>query len=193
MNCTEKTDRTPERWGAAVGPDTTDIVMGLHWDPPEGAPRTIPGPANLDALCFLFDVEGRVLEIIHPGRLRTANSSVLHTGDSRTGASIWDDERIFVFLRALPDAVDALTFTVVSVDGRAFCDIAAASCHVSNHGTDEVLLDVELTALGRLTHYCVATLVRSATGWRIHRGAPHDQNATALLSMASAPYAAPAP
>lgn len=89
-----------------------------------------------------------------------------------------------MFLHALPDAVNALTFAVVSVDGRAFGDIAAASCHVSDHTTDRELLKVGLTALGPMTHCCVATLARNSTGWRIHRGAPHGQSSGALLSMA---------
>jgi len=187
----EEADSPLHRCGGVVGPETTDIVMGLHWSPPERAPRVRPGPANLDALCFLLDVDGRVLEIVHPGRLRTSDSSVLHTGDSLTGASTWDDERIFVFLNALPDAVVTLTFTVVSVDGQAFCDIAGASCHVSDHGTDDELLRVELTALGRLTRCCIATLSRSPAGWSIHRGAPHGQSSSALLSIAGVPYSTP--
>ena len=171
MICMNEIDNSLDRRGAAIGPDVTDIVMGLHWAPPATALRSPAAPANLDALCLLFAADGSLLEIVRPGQLRAANGSVLHTGDSRTGASIWDDERIFVFLRALPDAVDALTFAVVSVDGRAFCEIADASCHISDHGTDAKLLEVELTALGQATQHCVATLGRSSTGWTIQRGA----------------------
>ena len=80
--------------------DLKEIVMGLHWDPPQEGVAT--DPENLDALCVLYDEQRRMLEIIHPGHPRNANGSVIHTGDSRTGASEWDDERIFVFLEALP-------------------------------------------------------------------------------------------
>ena len=83
-------------------PKLNEIVMGLHWDPPEDGATA--DPADLDTLCVLFDAQGCVLEVIHPGHPRNEDSSVVHTGDSRTGASEWDDERIFVFLAALPAA-----------------------------------------------------------------------------------------
>ena len=38
-----------------------EIVMGLHWDPPEEGVAS--DPANLDALCVLFDGQHRVLEV----------------------------------------------------------------------------------------------------------------------------------
>ena len=109
-----------------------EIVMGLHWDPPRDGETASEEPANLDALCLLFDRQRCVLEVIHPGHLSNANGSVLHTGDSRTGTSEWDDERIFVFLEALPEAVAELAFVVASTNGRAFSEIQGASCHISD-------------------------------------------------------------
>ena len=141
------------------------VVMGVHWDPQE---EPIGRDASdLDALCVLLDNQRHVLEIIHPGYPRNANGSVLHTGDSRSGASTWDDERIFVFLGALPPLVSALTFLVVSVTGRAFGTIAGATCHVSDHVTDTELVRLDLTSLETRTVYCVATVCRSLTGWGV--------------------------
>ena len=129
-------------------------------------------PANLDAICVLLDEERRPLEVVSPGRLDNVNGSVVHTGDSPAGASTWDDERIFAFLDAVPQAVRSLVFGVVSSDGRPFCDVAGASCHVSDYRTEDKLLGVQLTALGLLTEYCVATLKRTRTGWIMQPGAP---------------------
>jgi tellurium resistance protein TerZ len=62
-------------------PDLKEVVMGLHWDPVER--NAVSHQADLDALCVLFDAQGRVSEVVHPGHARSADSSVIHTGDSR--------------------------------------------------------------------------------------------------------------
>src|SRR5690606_21925514 len=88
-----------ESFGTASGdgpPKLKDVVFGLHWDPPHNAPSN--QSADLDALCVLFDSNGLMLEVIHPGHPYSVDGCVTHTGDSRNGANHWDDERIFVFL-----------------------------------------------------------------------------------------------
>ncbi|OGA70463.1 MAG: hypothetical protein A3G81_13825 [Betaproteobacteria bacterium RIFCSPLOWO2_12_FULL_65_14] len=143
------------------------MVMGLHWHPQEPGASTSQRPANLDAQCVMFDEEDRVLEVVHPGRLSNANGSVLHTGDSRTGANEWDDERIFVFLEALPGSVSALAFVVTSADGRIFSKVPGASCHVSDRVTEREYLRLDLTALGEQKEHRVAMLRRSPAGWQV--------------------------
>ena len=126
-------ENAPFRLGADLTLEPTEIVMGLNWDPPEG--ETPADPDDLDALCVLFDDQQHIVEVLHPAHPRNANSSVIHTGDSRTGSSIWDDERIFVFLEALPKAVSALSFVVSSAQGRDFSEIRGAFCHISDRFT----------------------------------------------------------
>lgn len=142
-----------------------EIVMGLHWDPPEDGARATP--ADLDAVCVLYNGEGGVLDVIHPGHPRSADDSVIHTGDSRTGASAWDDERIFVFLEALPPAVSALAFVVVSATGRSFNEARGAFCHLSDRISEQELVRLELTSLADCQAHTVATLRRDAAGWAI--------------------------
>ena len=180
----ERTPGASQRPGISIDHDVSDIVVGLHWDPSTGS-KSI-APANLDAVCVLLDADDGVVELVYPGRLSNANGSVLHTGDSRTGASVWDDERIFVFLRALPDNVVSLTFGVISVDGLPFSAIAGASCHVTDHSTDTELVKFELT--GTMTQCAAATLRRGATGWSIHPGTPPGPTLRALLAHAGSPY-----
>ncbi|MFZ5557451.1 MAG: TerD family protein [Pseudomonadota bacterium] len=147
--------------------DLKEIVMGLHWHPQEPGASAGREPANLDASCVLFDEEGRVVEVVHPGRPSNANGSVLHTGDSPTGASEWDDERIFVFLEALPDSVSTLAFVVASANGQVFSEVPGASCHVSDRVTEREWIRLDLTALGKHKEHRVATLRRSPAGWEI--------------------------
>ena len=147
--------------------DLKDIVMGLHWHPQEPGASGGREPANLDAMCVLFDEEGRTLEVVHPGHPSNANGSVVHTGDSPTGASEWDDERIFVFLEALPDSVSALSFVVASANGHVFSEVPGASCHVSDRITEREWIRVDLTVLGKQREHWVATLRRIPAGWEI--------------------------
>jgi len=153
-----------DRASPGAKPDLKEVVMGLHWTPPEAGAAT--EPADLDALCVLFDGHQRVLEVVCTAHPRNANGSVIHTGDSRTGASEWDDERIFVFLEALPEAVSSLAFVVASVTGRAFSEVRGASCHISDHVTEHEWIRLPLTNLGQHTAHCVVTLQRGPTGWR---------------------------
>ena len=161
--------------------DVKDVVMGLRWAPPPDQRHSLE-PANLDAMCVSLDARGRRLDMVYPGRPTNANGSVIHTGDSRRGESSWDDERVFVFLDAVPRAVHALVFGVVSSNGWPFCDVPGASCHLSEYMMEDELLSVELTALGPLKAYCVATLQRGPSGWTMEEGAPGGTIVPELLS-----------
>lgn len=168
--------------------DLKDVVMGLHWAPPPEPGAVHLEPANLDAICLLLDSQQRLLEVVHPDRLTNVNGSVVHTGDSRTGASTWDDERIFVFLQALPRAVHLVVFGVVSSNARPFCEVEGAACHVSDCRMEDELLKVALSTLGPLTEYCVATLQRTPAGWTMRPGAPSGTTVSELLSLPHATY-----
>jgi len=166
-----------------VAPELKEIVMGLHWDPPAEATAC---PQDLDAVCLLLDSEHRALDVIHPGHPRTADGSVVHTGDSQTGASDWDDERIFVFLPALPAAVSSVAFIVHNASARTFGEIRGASCHISDHATEYKWVDVNLTELRDQTSHFVAVLTRDATGWDIsadEHAVPPDR-LDALMALA---------
>ena len=59
---------------AALDAELKEVVLGLHWTPPEesNAESRVEEPANLDAFCVLLDGKQRVLEVVHPGRPRNA-------------------------------------------------------------------------------------------------------------------------
>lgn len=144
-----------------------DLVMGLRWDRHDTGPGQSARHADLDAFCVLFDEHGRPVEVVHPGETRNRNGSVVHTGDSTTGASAWDDERIFVFLDALPEDISTLAFVVRSATRRAFGDIAGASCHLSDATTECVYLRLDLQPYGYSLARCMAILDRQREGWHI--------------------------
>jgi len=142
-----------------------EIVMGLHWEPPR-AGDSAP-PADLDALCILHGRRGEIVDVISPDHPRTDNDSVVHTGDSRNGSSSWDDERIFVFLDALPPVVSALTFVVLDTRGRGFAELQGAFCHLSDRVTERELTRFALRPLAATSTQAIASIERGPTGWRL--------------------------
>lgn len=152
-----------QQLGSACSVHAQGLVYGVHWSPAPGHAE----PANLDAICELRDAHGAPLEVVDPMRLSSSNGSVIHTGDSRTGASAWDDERVFVFLDALPANVRRLDFRVASRNGRRLCEVPGASCHLSDYRTEDELLKVKFTTLPYDVECLVAILERQSAGWTL--------------------------
>jgi tellurium resistance protein TerD len=172
-----------------AGAGVKELVMGLHWHPARPGGPAGAEAANLDALCVAFDRRGAPLEAIHPGRPRNANGSIVHTGDSPTGASTWDDERIFVFLEALPERAFTVSFVVASANGRVFADVPGASCHISDRVTEREWVRLDLSgAFGPHRACRVATVHRDPGGWRITPDAQAMNGATVteLLALPAA-------
>lgn len=144
--------------------------MGLHWTP-HGAQD--PAPAvDLDAVCVLLGSDGRIIEVINPAHPRTASDSVVHTGNSCDGANDWDDERIFVFLSALPAEVSRVALCVASVSAHALSHDPGARCHLSDARREQALRRVELTCLHANGFMVVFDIRRAADGWWLLDGAP---------------------
>lgn len=161
-------ERGPESANVpSLGDDLKEVVMGLHWDPRQPDAAGGAELINLDALCLALDEEGRMVDAVHPGRTRNANGSIVHTGDSATGASTWDDERIFVFLEALPPSVSAVEFAVSSATGQPLSEVPGACCHVSDRVSEREWIRIDLTAVGLHRACRVAMLRRGPHGWWI--------------------------
>lgn len=143
-----------------------DLVMGLRWDNHTVCPGQQPAQhADLDAICVLFNTHDSRGELVHPGNTRNSNGSVVHTGDCTTGASPWDDERIFASLDALPEAVSTLAFVVRNPTGRVFGAVPNACAHLSDATTERVYLHADLQPYGSSHVHCVAILRRQSGGW----------------------------
>ena len=99
-------------------PGLTKILVGLGWDP-----RATDGTEfDLDASAFLLASNGKVrgeADFIFYNQLKSADGSVEHTGDNRTGAGEGDDEVVKVDLSRVPADIDKIAFTVTIHDADA--------------------------------------------------------------------------
>lgn len=87
------------------------VLVGLGWD----ARGTDGADFDLDASVFLLKADRKVRtdsDFIFYNNLRSADGSVTHTGDNRTGAGDGDDEAIEVNLERIPPEITTLAFTV---------------------------------------------------------------------------------
>jgi len=90
----------------------TLALVGLGWDT-----NRYSGGAefDLDASAFLLGANGKVRkdeDFIFYGNLKSADGSVTHTGDNRTGEGEGDDERIRIDLEAISPHVQKIVFVV---------------------------------------------------------------------------------
>lgn len=99
-------------------PGLTNILIGLGWDV-----RATDGAAfDLDACAFLLREDGKVrsdADFIFYNQLASADGSVEHTGDNRTGAGDGDDETIKVDLSRVPADIAKIAISVTIDDAEA--------------------------------------------------------------------------
>lgn len=99
-------------------PGLKDILVGLGWD----ARATDGGDFDLDASAFLLNEGGQVRsdsDFIFYNNLRSADGSVEHTGDNRTGEGDGDDEAIKIALDKVPQDVQKVSIAVTIHDADA--------------------------------------------------------------------------
>jgi len=98
-------------------PSLSKILIGLGWDP-----RATDGKEfDLDASAFLVGANGKVrsdADFIFYNQLKSADGSVEHTGDNRTGQGDGDDEVIKVDLSRVPADVQKVVITVTIHDAN---------------------------------------------------------------------------
>ncbi|MET8697320.1 TerD family protein [Kitasatospora sp. NPDC058032] len=99
-------------------PGLTAVTVGLGWDV-----RTTTGAEfDLDASAIVLNADGKVLSNSHFvffNNTSTPDSTVVHTGDNRTGEGAGDDEAINVNLAGLPAEAARITFPVSIYDAVA--------------------------------------------------------------------------
>lgn len=100
-------------------PGIETVTVGLGWD----TRATDGAEFDLDASCFMLGANGKVRsdsDFIFYNNLNSADGSVQHTGDNRTGAGEGDDEAINVNLVKLPPDVQklAIAATIHEADKR---------------------------------------------------------------------------
>lgn len=123
------------------------ILVGLGWDP-----RSTDGQAfDLDASAFLLTAGGRVRgdhDFIFYNQLRSAEGSVEHTGDNRTGVGDGDDESIRVDLTKVPAEIEkiAVAVTIDQADARRqnFGQVGGAFIRILNEDNGQELTRYDL-------------------------------------------------
>ncbi|MEY2863720.1 MAG: hypothetical protein RLY58_1427 [Pseudomonadota bacterium] len=128
-------------------PSLSKILIGLGWDE-----RATDGNAfDLDASAFLLNYQGKVrseADFIFYNQLRSADGSVQHTGDNRSGQGDGDDESIQVDLSRIAADVDKIVITVTIHDAEArrqnFGQIANAFIRVVNDITGQEVVRFDL-------------------------------------------------
>jgi tellurium resistance protein TerD len=92
-------------------PTLQRVIVGLGWDP-----RSTDGATfDLDGSAFLLRGDGKVrgdTDFIFYNNLKSADGSVQHTGDNRTGQGEGDDERIAIDLARVPPEIERIVFSV---------------------------------------------------------------------------------
>src|SRR3954447_22076905 len=109
-----------------------NVRMGLGWDAvrKKGLFGSRAQSIDLDASALLFDAGGNLVDQVWFQQLTSADGSIQHTGDNRTGAGEGDDESIRVDLAAVPPRVQTIVFTVNSFTGQDFSQIENAFCRL---------------------------------------------------------------
>ena len=129
-------------------PGMKNVLIGLGWD----VRATDGQDYDLDASVFLLAENGKVrndLDFIFYNNLRSADGSVEHTGDNRTGKGDGDDESIKIKLDKIPADVAKLVFVVTIHDAAVrrqnFGQIEGAFIRLVNDDTQLEVARYDLT------------------------------------------------
>lgn len=142
-----------------AGKAVTKVVMGLGWD-------TGRVQVDLDASCGLFKEDKSLVEAISFKKLKSANGSVVHTGDNLTGAGDGDDEQIKVDLSKVDASVKHIVFTVNSYRGQKFTVVENAFVRIVNQDDGKELCRFNLSEKYNTTGLVMARLYRHNGEWK---------------------------
>ncbi len=128
-------------------PSLTKLVVGLGWDT-----RSTDGKDfDLDASVFLLNDAGKIRsegDFVFYNQLRSADGSVEHTGDNRTGAGDGDDEQIKIDLARVPADVQkvSITCTIDQADARQqnFGQVGNAFVRLVNEANNQEIVRYDL-------------------------------------------------
>ncbi|MGA1811839.1 TerD family protein [Frondihabitans sp. 4ASC-45] len=152
-----------------TSPGLTVATVGLGWDP-----RTTSGEEfDLDASALLVGADGKVrssADFIFYNQKKSANSSVEHLGDNRTGEGDGDDEQIMIDLKNVEPDVTRVVIAV-SIDKaderrQNFGQVRAAYCRVVDQDNTEIVrFDLSEDAAPE-TAMVFAEVYRNGSEWK---------------------------
>ncbi|AOK55236.1 chemical-damaging agent resistance protein C [Burkholderia stagnalis] len=129
-------------------PGLSEVLVGLGWDP-----RVTDGTEfDLDASIFVTGESGKVLSdagFIFYNNKKSADGSVEHLGDNRSGQGDGDDEQVVVKLTGLAADVKKLVFAVTIHDAesrkQSFGQVSNAFIRVVNKADGKEIARYDLS------------------------------------------------
>ena len=120
------------------------IMVGLGWDVNAFDSGS---DFDLDASAFMCGANGKCpteKEFVFYGNLEHPSGAVKHQGDNLTGEGDGDDEQIFVDLKAIPESVDKIAFTVTIYEAQErrqnFGQVSNAYIRIVDEDTNQELI-----------------------------------------------------
>jgi len=153
-----------------AAPGLSKIIVGLGWD----ERQTDGQQFDLDASIFMLGADGKTrssADFIFYNQLKSADGSVEHTGDNRTGEGDGDDESIKVDLNAVPADVEKLAITVTIDEYEArrqnFGQVENAFVRIVNEETGAEVVRFDLSEdFGAESAMIFAELYRHNGEWK---------------------------
>ncbi|MFZ4856759.1 MAG: TerD family protein [Desulfuromonadaceae bacterium] len=151
-------------------PGIKKIMVGLGWEA-----RATDGAAfDLDASVFMLKNDGKVRadsDFIFYNNLKSADGSVEHMGDNKTGAGDGDDEAVKVDLEKVPAEVDKIAFTVTIHEGETrkqnFGGVQNAYIRIVNQDGDKEIARYDLSEDASVeTAMIFGEVYRNAGEWK---------------------------
>lgn len=151
-------------------PGLTKVLVGLGWD----ARASDGADFDLDASVFICNASGKVrsdADFIFYNNLKSADGSVEHTGDNKSGAGDGDDEAVKVDLSKVPADVAKIVFavTIHEAEGRKqnFGMVSNAFVRVVNQDGNKEVARYDLSEDSSVeTAMMFAELYRNGAEWK---------------------------
>jgi tellurium resistance protein TerD len=129
-------------------PGLAKLQVGLGWDV-----RATDGAAfDLDGVVFLLNQSGKVrsdADFIFYNNLKSADGSIVHSGDNQTGAGDGDDETVTLDLTRVPADIDRVVLAVTIHDAEArrqnFGQVSKAFIRCVNGGNSSEIARYDLS------------------------------------------------
>lgn len=153
-----------------TAPTMKNVLVGLGWD----ARATDGQDFDLDASAFMLNASGKVrgdADFIFYNNLKSADGSVLHTGDNLTGEGDGDDESLQIKLDSIPAEVAKIAFVVTIHDAttrrQSFGMVSGAFIRIVNDDAKEEVARFDLTEdASTETAMAFGELYRNGEEWK---------------------------
>jgi tellurium resistance protein TerD len=151
-------------------PGLSKLVVGLGWDV-----RNTDGAAfDIDSSAFLLKADGKVRgdnDFIFYNNLKSADGSVAHSGDNRTGAGEGDDETVTVELSKVPSDIERIAVCVTIHEAEArrqnFGQVQKAFVRCVNAANGQEIARFDLSEDGSVeTSLIFGEVYRNGADWK---------------------------